>query len=178
MKVGLLRFYLTVADILSKISFVFKNYFGERLIRFQSVFLAHLSRRLIWWAYKIGRPLSSVVVRRRPSSSSSTLFKHLLLRHHWANQSQTSDGLLWDGGTKVCSNVPGHMTKMAAMPKYGKNLKKSSSLEPKSQWPWILVCNIGCSGTTKFALMMTLSWPWPILRQGQIWFLMLCMGKK
>ena len=32
--------------------------------------------------------------------------------------------LLWDGGTKVCSNGPGHMTKMAAMPIYGKNLKK------------------------------------------------------
>ena len=30
----------------------------------------------------------------------------------------------WDGGTKVCSNDPGHMTKMAAMPIYGKNLKK------------------------------------------------------
>ena len=30
----------------------------------------------------------------------------------------------WDGGTKVCSNGPGHMTKMAAMPLYGKNLKK------------------------------------------------------
>ena len=29
----------------------------------------------------------------------------------------------WDGGTKVCSNSPGHMTKMAAMPIYGKNLK-------------------------------------------------------
>ena len=39
--------------------------------------------------------------------------------------------LLWDGGTKVCSNDPGHMTKMAAMPIYGKNLKKSSSPEPK-----------------------------------------------
>ena len=38
--------------------------------------------------------------------------------------------LFWDGGTKVCSNVPGHMTKMAAMPIYGKNLKKSSSPEP------------------------------------------------
>ena len=25
---------------------------------------------------------------------------------------------------KVCSNVPGHMTKMAAMPIYGKNYKK------------------------------------------------------
>ena len=32
-----------------------------------------------------------------------------------------------DGGTKVCLNGPGHMTKMAAMPIYGKNLKKSSS---------------------------------------------------
>ena len=30
----------------------------------------------------------------------------------------------WDGGTKVYSNSPGHMTKMAAMPIYGKNLKK------------------------------------------------------
>ena len=39
--------------------------------------------------------------------------------------------LLWDGGTKVCSNGPGYITKMAAMPIYGKNLKKSSSLEPK-----------------------------------------------
>ena len=29
----------------------------------------------------------------------------------------------WDGGTKVCSNGPGHMTKMAAVPKYGKNFK-------------------------------------------------------
>ena len=34
--------------------------------------------------------------------------------------------LLWDGGTKVCSNGPGHMTKMSVMPIYGKNLKKSS----------------------------------------------------
>ena len=28
----------------------------------------------------------------------------------------------WEGGTKVCINGPGHMTKMAAMPIYGKNL--------------------------------------------------------
>ena len=32
--------------------------------------------------------------------------------------------LLWDGGTKVCSNGPGHMTKMAAMPIYGKKILK------------------------------------------------------
>ena len=36
----------------------------------------------------------------------------------------------WDGGMNVCSNDPGHMTKMATMPIYGKNIKKSS-LEPK-----------------------------------------------
>ena len=28
----------------------------------------------------------------------------------------------WEGGTKVCINGPGHMTKMAAMTIYGKNL--------------------------------------------------------
>ena len=39
---------------------------------------------------------------------------------------------LWDGGTKVCSSGPCHMIKMAAMPIYRKNLKKSSSPEPKS----------------------------------------------
>ena len=37
----------------------------------------------------------------------------------------------WEGGTKVYINDPGHMTKMAAMPIYGKNLKKSSSPEPE-----------------------------------------------
>ena len=41
--------------------------------------------------------------------------------------------LPWDGGTEVYSNGTGHMTKMAAMPIYGKNLKTSSSPEPKGQ---------------------------------------------
>ena len=36
----------------------------------------------------------------------------------------------WQGGTKVCIICPGHMTKMAATPIYGKNLEKSSSPEP------------------------------------------------
>ena len=29
----------------------------------------------------------------------------------------------WDGGMKLCSNGPDHMTSMAAMPIYGKTLK-------------------------------------------------------
>ena len=36
-------------------------------------------------------------------------------------------------GMKICTNEVGHMTKMAAMPIYGKNLKKSSSPEPIDQ---------------------------------------------
>ena len=39
------------------------------------------------------------------------IFKHLLW-NHWVDWSQIS----WDGGTKVCSIGPDHMTKMAAMP--------------------------------------------------------------
>ena len=73
----------------------------------------------------------------------------------------------WKRETKVCSIGTGLMTKMAAMPIYGKTLKKSSF--PKGRWPWNLVCSIGCSITTKNVQMVTLGWPWPILRQGRIW---------
>ena len=83
-----------------------------------------------------------------------------------------------DGGMKIDSNGPGHMTNMAAMPTYGKNIKKSSSQEPKGQWPWMLVFSIGYSSTTKFVQMMTLGWPWLILRQGQITSLMLFVWEK
>ena len=38
-------------------------------------------------------------------------------------------------GKKSCSNGLGHMTNMAAMPIYDKNLKKSSSPEPIDRWP-------------------------------------------
>ena len=128
-----------------------------------TLFLAHLSRRLIWWAYRIGRPPSYVVVHRPHSLnifSSETTGPIKVIFHM---------ELLWDGGTKVCSKGPGHLTNMAAMPIYGKNLKKSSSAEPKGWWPWNLVCIIGCSSTTNFSQMMTLGWPWPILWQGQVW---------
>ena len=83
-----------------------------------------------------------------------------------------------DGGTKVCSNGPGHMTKMATMPMYGKNLKKSSSPEPKGRCRWNFICSMGCSSTTKFIQMITLGWPCPILQQGQSWSLMLLYWKK
>ena len=49
----------------------------------------------------------------------------------------------WVGGTPVCSRGLGHMTKMAAMPIYGKKKLQKSSPEPKGQRPCGLVCSIG-----------------------------------
>ena len=63
---------------------------------------------------------------------------------------------------KIYTNELGHMTKMAAMPIYGKNLKKSSSPEPIDWWPWNLVCSIVYARTTKDVQIMILGWPWPI----------------
>ena len=69
------------------------------------------------------------------------------------------------------------MTNMAAMPIYGKNLKKSFSPDPIDQWPWNLVCSIMYGSTTKLFKL----WPWVDLdlfyakvKFGHIGF---CMGK-
>ena len=139
-------------------------------------FLAHLSleaviSELIVWAGSVARPSLSVVVRLRPHSLnifSSEIAWPIKVKFHTKPP--------WDRGTNVCSKGSGHMTKLAAMPMWGKNLKKSSSPEPKGWWPWKLVCRMGCSCSTKFIQIMTLSWPWPILRQGQIRSLMLLYG--
>ena len=66
----------------------------------------------------------------RPSSSLSSVHNvqtSALLK--LLGQSKPNLEPPWEGGTKVYINGPGHMTKMVAMPIYGKNLKKSSSPE-------------------------------------------------
>ena len=57
---------------------------------------------------------------------------------------------------KINTNELGHKTHMAAMPIYGKNLKKVSSPEAIDRWPWILVCSIVYASTTKIVQIMTL----------------------
>ena len=59
------------------------------------------------------------------------------------------------GGTKLYSNGPGHMTKMATMPIYGKNPLKIFSRTSRPM-TWDLVCNIGGVGPTKFVQMIVL----------------------
>ena len=105
-----------------------------------SFFLAHLSRRLT--GELIGYPWirrPSVVVR--PSTFSNIFSSETA----WPIRAKFYVEPPWEGGTKVYINGPGHMTKMAATPIYGKNLKKSSSPEPAGQFPQNLVCSIGDS---------------------------------
>ena len=46
---------------------------------------------------------------------------------------------------KICEHDACHMTKIAAMPIYGKNPSKSSSPEPVDRFLQNLVCSIGDS---------------------------------
>ena len=69
------------------------------------------------------------------------------------------------------------MTKMAAMPIYGKNLKKSSFPEPIDRWPWNLVCSIVYVSTTKIFKLS----PWvdldPFYAKVKFGYIGFCMGK-
>ena len=56
----------------------------------------------------------------------------------------------WDGGTKVSLNGLGHMTKMAAMPIYGKTWKILHLWNLKADDLECFLCSIGYSSTTKF----------------------------
>ena len=87
------------------------------------VFLAHLSRRLkgeliVYPCFGIRR------CRRSPFSNISS-------ETAWPIKANFLVEPPREEGRKVYINVSVHMTKMAAMPIYGKNLKKSSSPEPE-----------------------------------------------
>ena len=96
-----------------------------------SILLAHLSQRLI--GELVVYPCSSVLRRRRcrrrrccppfPNVFSSETA--------WPIKAKFYVEPPWEGRTKVYINGLGHITKMAAMPIYGKNLEKSSSPKPE-----------------------------------------------
>ena len=57
------------------------------------------------------------------------MFKLVFLKNRRAIWNESSYESLRENGNEICTIELGHMTKMAAMPIYGKNLKKSSSPE-------------------------------------------------
>ena len=64
----------------------------------------------------VRRPSSSSA-RRRPSTISYVFSSETA----WPIKAKFYVKPPWEEGTKVCINGPGHMTKMASMPIYGKN---------------------------------------------------------
>ena len=90
-------------------------------------FLAHLSRRLI--GELIVYPCSGVHrrrcrrrCRRRRRRRRCPPFSNVFSSETaWPIKAKFYVEPPWEGGTKVCINGPDHMTKMAAMPIYGKN---------------------------------------------------------
>ena len=57
--------------------------------------------------------------------SDSTFSNFFFLETAWPIEAKFYMEPTWDWGTKVYTNGPGHMTNVAAMPIYSKNLKKS-----------------------------------------------------
>ena len=88
----------------------------------RGVLLAHLSRRLI--CELIVYPFSGVHrhCRRRCRRRCPPFSNIFSSETAWPIKSKFYVDLPLEGGTKVCINGPRHMTKMAAMSIYGKNL--------------------------------------------------------
>ena len=85
---------------------------------------------------------------------------------------------LLQGGTKVCSNGPGHMTKVAAMNIYGK--KPTKIFFSETEWPMTLKLGIQHWGLG-FYQVCSHDDPWLTLTcfiQGPVWSLRLLYGKK
>ena len=55
----------------------------------------------------------------------TTILKDLFPESTWPIKAKFYAEPPWEGGKKVYINCPGHMTKMAATPIYGKNLQNS-----------------------------------------------------
>ena len=85
-------------------------------------FLAHLSRRLI--GELIGYSWSGVRRSVRPSSVHPQCSKIFFSETPGPIKAKFYVEPPWVGGTIFCSQHLGHMTKMAAMPIYGKNPSK------------------------------------------------------
>ena len=103
-----------------EVAHMFRSNFRMITAEFSEIFQIFSSPepKAQWWVYRIGRPLACVYM-------CVNIFKHVLLWNHWADWSQISCGasLGW-GNESLLKKSPGHMTKMATMPIYGKNLKK------------------------------------------------------
>ena len=84
----------------------------------------------------------------------------------------------WDGGTKVCSNGPGHMTNMAVMPIYGKTFNNRLLWNQKAYGLESLYAALG------IRVLLNVFKRWPLVDLGLFYDnvkfgpLCFCMGKR
>ena len=94
---------------------VYQSFAVELRCHATALILAHLCRRLN--AELIGYPW----IRRRPSVVCPFTFSNIFSsKTAWPIKAKFFVEPPWDGGTKAYINGPGHMTKMATTPIYGK----------------------------------------------------------
>ena len=115
-------------------------------------FSAHLSRRLRA-SFRKGRLRHPSYVRCSPTISNtfSETTGPTAAKFYLQSPGRSE--------TKTCLNGLGHMTNMATMPTYGKNLKKSSSLEPMNRRPW----NWSVASSIWVLPKLFKWWPWIVL---------------
>ena len=84
--------------------------------------------------------LTYFTARSNWAANTNILYDHHVYDHHFQRSSlkplgQSKPNFMWSLlGKGERKNGPGHMTKMAAMPIYGKNLQKSSPTELIVLW--------------------------------------------
>ena len=114
-----------------------------------------------WWTYRIGRPSLTVVRRQHFQTSLKSLGK-LKLNFTWRLHGKGQRNFVQTVVVTWPRKPPcTHMVKTLKSLLFRN--QKADDLETRP---------------TKFVQMMTLGWPWPILRQGQIWSIMLLYEKK
>ena len=76
------------------------------------------------YAYSLGRLHRPSVGVRCPSAVRRPQSSNISSETVGPVKAKFDIELHWDGGRKVCSNDPGQVTRMAAMPIYGKTLSQ------------------------------------------------------
>ena len=113
---------------IKKVKGQIENLFLNHIFYIFLALLVHLDRRHM-------TELIVYLCLRRPSSIHLfvTILKHILLEINFHMKTPVG------GETMVCSNGPGHMTKIATMSYMAKTFKHSSFLEPERWWLWALI---------------------------------------
>ena len=135
---------------------------------FFSLFLAHLSQRLIWWAYRIGRAPSSVAVVVHSLNIFSSETTGPKLNFNWSFYGIGE----WKFAQVFLVTWPRWPPCTYMYMAKNLNLLRNQKADVLETW------YAASDARVLLNLLKWLPWPWPTLRQGQIWSLIHFYGKR